>query len=403
MSFLQSPTRNVKSRARGFTLIELLVVIAIIAILIALLLPAVQQAREAARRSQCSNNLKQIGLALHNYHDAYRAFPIGVRSGASAPNFRVGLLPYLDQAPAYNQLSFSAGFAGYYGYGANSVLAGFVVPVYVCPSSPYGETNPQQMVYATTGGVYNATTNPVPGAFLIDYVGISGGTPDPAGRTTICTAANAVQGGTLCETGMLIAFKSVRIRDCIDGTSNTLIVGEQSGRVNGREQTANPLGGWAGFPPNTSTIAGTTGTSAWPPGVVYSDVTSSSGYTTGLTTVRYPPNSSWNSGAGSGADSSSGFDVNTILNSFHTGGIHGLLTDGSVRFLSENLDMETLRRLSVRDDGYVLCYFYPNDAHPAGPLCCLPNPDAFVASSVSSWNVGGTADRTTPDNGPSPE
>ena len=102
-------------RTSGFTLIELLVVIAIIAILIALLLPAVQQAREAARRTQCNNHLKQIGLALHNYHDSLLVFPWGgsygadfvngSNTGASGFNWRVFILPYMDQAPLYNKLS----------------------------------------------------------------------------------------------------------------------------------------------------------------------------------------------------------------------------------------------------------------------------------------------------------
>ena len=102
-------------RQRGFTLIELLVVIAIIAILVALLLPAVQQAREAARRSQCQNNLKQIGLALHNYHDTHNQFPPGTHeTGDLKPEQRLSwqaeILPYLDQAPAYHQLSFDKGW-----------------------------------------------------------------------------------------------------------------------------------------------------------------------------------------------------------------------------------------------------------------------------------------------------
>ena len=96
---------------RGFTLIELLVVIAIIAILIALLLPAVQQAREAARRSQCKNNMKQIGLALHNYHDVYNTFPPGyvgqtdvsILAGYGLWSWSALILPYIDQAPLYNQ------------------------------------------------------------------------------------------------------------------------------------------------------------------------------------------------------------------------------------------------------------------------------------------------------------
>src|SRR5688572_16336833 len=103
-----------RQRKRGFTLIELLVVIAIIAILIALLLPAVQQAREAARRTQCKNHLKQFGLAIHNYHDTHRAFP-RLTSGSQGTGFgtewrgfsaHVMLLPYIDQAPLYNQIDF---------------------------------------------------------------------------------------------------------------------------------------------------------------------------------------------------------------------------------------------------------------------------------------------------------
>src|SRR5476651_2493187 len=97
------------SRRRAFTLIELLVVIAIIAVLVALLLPAVQQAREAARRSQCKNNFKQIGLALHNYHDVFTIFPPGGNYPAYA-SFFVGLLPYMDQGAAYNQFDFNADF-----------------------------------------------------------------------------------------------------------------------------------------------------------------------------------------------------------------------------------------------------------------------------------------------------
>ena len=101
---------RLRSRRSAFTLIELLVVIAIIAVLIALLLPAVQQAREAARRSQCKNNLKQYGLALHNYHDNYGCFPIGSEANWSNGAFlswQSRILPYVDQSPIYNQINFS--------------------------------------------------------------------------------------------------------------------------------------------------------------------------------------------------------------------------------------------------------------------------------------------------------
>jgi prepilin-type N-terminal cleavage/methylation domain-containing protein len=141
-----SPNRRTSSSKRGFTLIELLVVIAIIAILIALLLPAVQQAREAARRSQCRNNLKQLGLAMHNYHDVHNMFVMksgGTDNGVSEQTNRnrrsgmVGLLPYLDQAPLYQQIEggsppepLPGGPCGWCSWGPWNVI----LPVMLCPS-----------------------------------------------------------------------------------------------------------------------------------------------------------------------------------------------------------------------------------------------------------------------------
>lgn len=159
------PNHAKRSQRAAFTLIELLVVIAIIAILIALLLPAVQQAREAARRSQCKNNLKQIGLAMHNYHDVYNMFPIsigwngvrGERQGAFSD--KVMLLPYLDRGPEYNLISpndfpYSPGWLG---PGARN-LAGTsgTIPVFNCPSNP--EPAPQgQKISSHTYAINNGT------------------------------------------------------------------------------------------------------------------------------------------------------------------------------------------------------------------------------------------------------
>lgn len=319
---------------RGFTLIELLVVIAIIAILIALLLPAVQQAREAARRSTCKNNMKQIGLALHNYHDAFTTFPIGGLKNSRGPNWRVGLLPYMDQAPAYNQVSFNSSFWAH--SSLQPIFRTLRVPAFVCPSSPHGITNDGEIPLANESMVH-------------DYVGISGAVPSATsgGSTSDCTAANIVSGGTYCNNGMLSVYFARRMRDCTDGSSNTIIVAEQSGNVGGSENSANPLGGWHGWVNNSG--------EQMDAGTSLSSLGSVNGYLGGMTTVRYPPNSYWLSGAPSSA--SSEYEVNTVLNSFHVGGIHVLLTDGAVRFISENIDMDTLRQLSMRSDGQVIGEF----------------------------------------------
>jgi len=179
---LLSPLQNTRretpaSRRRAFTLIELLVVIAIIAVLIALLLPAVQQAREAARRSQCKNNLKQLGLALHNYHDVHLTFPLGGHTHYFWPGWRVAILPYIDQAPLFNQLTLSqpttnAGFASKRndtnslgGYGGNfAVLAGLALPIYKCPSSALDSNN-----NSTSPQLHNAERGQTH-----DYVGVMG-------------------------------------------------------------------------------------------------------------------------------------------------------------------------------------------------------------------------------------
>jgi prepilin-type N-terminal cleavage/methylation domain-containing protein/prepilin-type processing-associated H-X9-DG protein len=191
--------RHVMSRLsgdrRGFTLIELLAAIAVFAILIALLLPAVQQAREAARRTQCRNNLKQIGLALHNYHDSHRCFPIGnVRRTFFA--YQSMILPQLDQAPLYALIHYnSAGTC--FDWKATLPVeldpGNSLVPSYVCPSDP----NSGQRI-STASGVY----------FPTDYLGVSGTTP-------------------VEFDGALFSGSHTSLRDFTDGTSSTLMVGER--------------------------------------------------------------------------------------------------------------------------------------------------------------------------------
>ncbi|WP_437192960.1 DUF1559 family PulG-like putative transporter [Planctomicrobium sp. SH527] len=319
-------------RRQGFTLIELLVVIAIIAVLIALLLPAVQQAREAARRSQCKNNMKQLGLALHNYHDVHLMFPIGSRSATVAPansrgcNWRVSILPYLEQAAVYNQLDFNgASFSGAStNFVGNEVLRGFVVSAFKCPSSPI-----EAFVDEPTSGNTNRSQ-------MHEYVGISGATPDPLGRTTVCKQSGR---GIVCGNGILLPNESRGIHHIVDGTSNTIVIAEQSGRVNGEVLRANYSGGWTGTAADSLILYRV---STMPAGNNY--------YHTGLTVVRQAINAKDKLAQASSAT----YETNTIVNSFHTGGVHALFADGSVRFVSDNIDMDTYRRASVADDGQVV-------------------------------------------------
>ena len=158
-------------KSNGFTLIELLVVIAIIAILIALLLPAVQQAREAARRTQCKNAMKQIGLAFHNYHDVYGKFPqpsilgLTVTTGmkmTSAVSWETALLPYIDQAPVFNIFDTNRAIFD----PANAAAVKTVIPVYLCPSTP--RTNPRVQYTIPAGTTLAAGYPPLAQAWTMD-------------------------------------------------------------------------------------------------------------------------------------------------------------------------------------------------------------------------------------------
>lgn len=297
-----------RNERRGFTLIELLVVIAIIAILIALLLPAVQQAREAARRSTCKNNLKQIGLALHNYHDTHRVFPLmyqGVSSGAPNTGATNGLgiawgtyiLPFMDQGNLYE--SISTRMFGATGNGAGihwqsdtaatvgtTTLAKNIVPPYVCPSDPMGGIN-------TDRGSYGKS----------NYLAVVGTDWDGDGPIT--------GGATTTYKGAFYGNSATRMRDFSDGTSNTFLAGERTteGAANG--------GIWIGARGSRSDNG-----------------------------LRTSANGNFlinNAGATDGAASSA-----------HVGGCHFLFGDGRISFLSENISSETYEYLGLINDGNVI-------------------------------------------------
>ena len=224
-------------RRRGFTLIELLVVIAIIAILIALLLPAVQQAREAARRTQCKNNMKQLGLALHNYHDVHTTFPSGwiavepgvgpdAHDGLNGAGWGTMVLPYLDQAPLYNLFNASLAIHD----PVNVPFIDNVLPAWQCPSDPKPD---KWMIEEELS----------PGTVLAElptanYVGVFGthelhGCEDSPGA--IPPGSPMLPSGQCKSNGMLYHNSKVRMRDIADGTTNTLMVGER---------LTNPSEGW---------------------------------------------------------------------------------------------------------------------------------------------------------------
>jgi len=190
---------------RGFTLIELLVVIAIIAILVALLLPAVQQAREAARRSQCKNNLKQFGLALHNYHDVHSTFPMGVTYDTSfaawwewsGVGWGARVLPFIDQAPLFNQIRFDVKSPA--NDGVNASVKSAVLPVFRCPSDP--------------GRAPANSHGPT------SYVICSGSNANSAAWGGGSTGANNGR-------SVLFGNSKTNFRDITDGTSNTMVISE---------------------------------------------------------------------------------------------------------------------------------------------------------------------------------
>ena len=288
-------------RARGFTLIELLVVIAIIAVLIALLLPAVQQAREAARRTQCKNNMKQFGLAIHNYHDVFTTFPVGgFYQGANigtGMSWHVGILPYMDQAPMYNQFNFNV--IGYTDAN-NLALALKSPPGFYCPSGRQDKTG---------NGGENANGQATNSVHYYGVMGPKGNNPKTG--LPYSSLANPSGHGGFSTQGLMERNAHRRMADVIDGTSNTIAVGEISWL------NANCYRVW---------IRGCDGSACG----------SVKNVLNGINTTPYNNSNNFN-------------DVS--FGSQHVGGAHFLNADGSVNFTSQNIDMNVYLSISSVNGG----------------------------------------------------
>ncbi|MDB5336143.1 MAG: prepilin-type cleavage/methylation protein [Planctomycetaceae bacterium] len=321
-----------RRRNQGFTLIELLVVIAIIAVLIALLLPAVQQAREAARRSQCKNNVKQIGLALHNYHDVHSVFPAGVTNGPTnnsggAPMY-IMMLPFLDQGSLYNKFNFSLNAGDTYS-ALFQPLVNTIIPSFNCPSS----------TAALNYTVYGGNTVWYTQLGMTEYLGIAGSDQGPS----IVSAAGGPMSANGCftYTARWGGAAKISTAQITDGMSNTAGVGEFSGLTKGQQYYAGNGRGDDAEP--------------WCLGEEY-------GWQYAVRTVTVAPNSAWfyNSAMvkpGYSPTPVTGRLNDAALHSMHIGGIHVLMMDGAVRFISENIYLGTFKNLADKADGNVLGEF----------------------------------------------
>lgn len=323
-------------RRKGFTLIELLVVIAIIAILIALLLPAVQQAREAARRTQCRNHLKQVALACHNYESAIGVFPLG--ADFSLIGWRQYLLPYYDQAPLYNTINMANNVSTTNcrdGSPCYSVIdqaaamttagqknwAGVPIPVLSCPSDP---RTAQLATWASGAGSDYVFQNYMAVCGNVNSV-VRGNTnygPNSRHRG-VCPSYSS---GSACTdkvgnanftpwseyNGMFGMGTKVRMGDATDGTSNTFLIGERA---------IDESFSW-GWNINCAEGDGMLGTGApmWPS----SRFNASAGYTSA---------------------------TSPVFSSYHTGGAHFAMADGAVRFVSANVSNITYLGLGTRAGG----------------------------------------------------
>lgn len=358
-----------QNRKRGFTLIELLVVIAIIGVLVALLLPAVQQAREAARRTQCRNNLKQIGLAFHNYIETHGTTPIhqhriagdytGGYGSAGGKSWYCAILPFIDQSAAYNQLNFSSG-GGWSEFAAGTTsqmrVSRIQMPAFKCPS---------ESMINTADGIGAANFNYVANAgrprnLLMPGKLSTGGAAPPASKG-IVTMSRMNPGCGFSSNWSQTTNNVVRIRDITDGTSNTAMLSESmvagsatntDTRRNLSYTSSQAIEQYDAYVDNVvrDGLAGATNYASWTiykgHSWMYSDSWQKHVYA-----HLFPPNT-----VNIAAYSTETFrchegDGGIAATSEHTGGVHLAMMDGSVRFISNSIDLVAWWAIGTKGEG----------------------------------------------------